>query len=71
SPRAADRLKRAQRMLAEGQVDGALAEVAHMPGAGSAENWVNNAKRYIAARTALREIELAAMEMPADAPAAR
>jgi hypothetical protein len=70
SPRAADRLKRAQRMLAEGQVEGALAEIARMPGAASAENWVNNAKRYIAARNALREIELAAMATPGATPAA-
>lgn len=69
SPRAADRLKRAQRMLAEGQVEGALAEIARMPGAASAENWVNNAKRYIAARNALREIEVAAMETPSPASA--
>jgi hypothetical protein len=64
SPRPADRLKRAQRMLNEGQVEAALAEVAHMPGAGNAQSWVLAARRYIAARTAIREVEVAAMTTP-------
>lgn len=68
SPRSADRLKRARRTLEEGQVEAALAEVARMPGAASAESWVAAAKRYIAARAALREIEAAAMETPAAPP---
>lgn len=61
-PRASARLREAQRLLAAGNVEAALAEVARMPGAGDAENWVNNAKRYIAARSALNEIEQAAMD---------
>lgn len=65
SSRPADRLKRARRTLEEGQVEAALAEVAHLPGVDSAESWVTAAKRYIAARMALREIEAAAMETPA------
>jgi hypothetical protein len=65
SSRPADRLKRARRTLEEGQVEAALAEVAHLPGADSASSWVTAAKRYIAARAALREIEAAAMETPA------
>lgn len=73
SPRPGDRLKRAQRALDEGQVESALAEVARMPGAAEAQSWTSAAKRYIAARNALREIELAAMETsPVPAlPAAR
>jgi hypothetical protein len=62
SPRPADRLKRARRALEEGQVEVARAEVMHMPGAANAESWVAAAGRYVAARTALREIEAAAME---------
>jgi len=62
SPRPADRLKRARRSLDEGNVEAALAEVARMPGAADAQSWTSAAKRYIAARNALREIELAAME---------
>ncbi len=64
SPRPADRLTRARRMLDAGQVEAALAEVSHMPGIDYAENWVSAAKRYIAARRALSEIELAAMQGP-------
>lgn len=70
SPRPADRLRRARRTLAEGQVEAALAEVARMPGAASAASWVTAARRFIGARAALREIELAAMETPPPAPAA-
>lgn len=68
SPRPADRMKRARRTLDEGQVEAALAEVAHMPGIANAASWVAAAKQYIAARTALRDVEAAAMEAPA-APA--
>jgi hypothetical protein len=68
SPRPADRLRRARRVLDEGQVEAALAEVAHMPGVDSAESWVSAARRYIDAQRALREIEQAAMEVPAAAP---
>lgn len=71
SPRPADRLKRARRALDEGNVEAALAEVARMPGAGDAQSWTSAAKRYIAARNALREIELAAMETPPAPSAAR
>jgi hypothetical protein len=71
SPRPADRLRRARRMLDAGQVEAALAEVAHMPGIDYAQNWVTAARRYIAARRALGEIELAAMADPgAPAPTA-
>jgi len=70
SSRSADRLKRARRTLEEGQVEAALAEVAHLPGVARAESWVTAAKRYIAARAALREIEAAAMETPAAPPRA-
>ena len=62
SPRPADRLRRARRALDEGNVEAALAEVARMPGAADAQSWTSAAKRYIAARNALREIEVAAME---------
>ena len=69
SPRPADRLKRARRALDEGNVEAALAEVARLPGAADAQSWTSAAKRYIAARNALREIELAAMQT-APAPSA-
>ncbi|RYE00351.1 MAG: hypothetical protein EOP61_13910 [Sphingomonadales bacterium] len=67
SPRPSDRLRRARRAIDAGDVETALAEVAHMPGAANAESWTGAAKRYVAARRALSEIERAAVEMPAAA----
>lgn len=64
SPLPAERLRRARRALDRGDVEAALAEVAHMPGVGLAESWTSAARRYVAARTALTEIERAAMDLP-------
>lgn len=69
SPRPADRLRRARRALDAGQVEAALAEVAHLPGIEAAKSWLAAARRYVAAREALAEIEQAAIEAPAAAPA--
>lgn len=67
SPRPSDRLRRARRAIAAGDVEAALAEVAHMPGAANAESWTSAARRYVSARRALTEIENAAVAMPAAA----
>jgi hypothetical protein len=61
SPRAEDRLIRARRMLDGGQVEGALAEVARLPGAEAGDRWIAAARRYIDARRALDAIETAAI----------
>jgi hypothetical protein len=61
SPLPADRLTRARRTLEAGHVEAALAEVARMPGAASAERWTTAARRYIGARQALDTIETAAI----------
>lgn len=61
SPRADDRLVRARRMLDSGQVEGALAEVARLPGAEAGDRWIDSARRYITARQALDTIETAAI----------
>ncbi len=61
SPLPADRLTRARRTLEAGHVEAALAEVARMPGADSAERWTTAARRYIGARQALDTIETAAI----------
>jgi len=61
SPLPADRLTRARRTLEAGHVEAALAEVARMPGASSAERWTAAARRYIGARQALDTIETAAI----------
>lgn len=73
SPRSADRLARARRLLDAGNVEAALAEVARMPGAAAATSWIDAAKRYTNARRALEQLELAAISgggAPQPAPAA-
>lgn len=69
SPRPQDRLRRARRVLEAGQVEAALAEVTHMPGVDNAQSWITAARRFIAARQALSEIELAAMRGAEPVPA--
>lgn len=64
SPRPAEHLARAQRLLAADQVEAALAEVALLPGADDAANWRAAATRYIAARRALDALENAALAGP-------
>lgn len=68
SPRPADRLTRARRLIDAGNVEAALAEVARMPGAADATSWITAAKRYIDARRALGAIELAAINGRTRAP---
>ena len=70
SPRTSDRMRRARLALDHGDVETALAEVVHMPGIASAESWVAAARRYIAARQGLLEIERAALEAPPATPPA-
>jgi len=62
SPRTSDRLRRARRALDQGDVEASLAEVAHLPGAANAESWTGAARRFLAARNGLNEIERAAVE---------
>lgn len=70
SPRSTERLTRARRMLDSGQVEGALAEVARLPGADKAQAWMTAAGRYIQARRALDVLETAAIVEPQQASAA-
>jgi hypothetical protein len=65
-----DRLSRAREMLHAGNVEGALAEVARMPGRASAATWITLARRYVSARSALDMIETAALLTPRDPAAA-
>lgn len=70
SPRPADRLTRTRRMLDAGNVEGAMAEVARLPGAVAATSWLEAAKRYVEARRALSRLELTALPAtPAATPA--
>jgi hypothetical protein len=65
----ADRLSRAEHALELGQVDNAAAEVARMPGAARANDWLSEARRYVLARNALDRIETEALLTPAPKPA--
>ncbi|WP_267394823.1 MULTISPECIES: hypothetical protein [unclassified Sphingomonas] len=70
----ADRMARAKRLLEGGQVEAARAEIARLPGARDAGNWMEAANRYVTARAALDQIENAAIlgqgNQPAPPPAA-
>lgn len=62
SPHPRERLARARRLLGQGHVEAALAEVSRLPGAQGAESWMAAAGRYIATRRALDTLEAAAIE---------
>lgn len=55
------RYMRALSLLDDGEVDAALAETMRLPGAPRADGWVRKARRYVAVRRALDEIESAAL----------
>lgn len=61
SPAPDDRIERAMLRIESGQVEGALAEVARMPGRNNAGAWMTQARRYIEAHRALDIIEAAAL----------
>jgi hypothetical protein len=62
------RYSRALQRLSSGDVDQALAETMRLPGATNAADWVDKARRYIAAHRALDEIESAALLTGAQQP---
>jgi hypothetical protein len=55
------RYERARSHLMAGEVDAALAETMRLPGAPRAEEWIADARRYIAAQRAVEAIESAAL----------
>jgi hypothetical protein len=55
------RYNRALQQLSSGDVDQALAETMRLPGASRAGDWIDKARRYVAAQRALDEIETAAL----------
>lgn len=55
------RYRRALEALQNGEVDDALAETMRLPGAGRAQEWTADARRYVAMQRALDEIETAAL----------
>ena len=70
SPRPAARFDRARASLASGEIDAALAETMRLPGAArpEAQGWIMRARRLIAAKRALDELESAALIGPARQP---
>jgi hypothetical protein len=64
APAPDERIARARLMLDGGQVDGALAEVARLPGQAFATDWMTAARRWIEAHRALDIIEAAAIMPP-------
>lgn len=63
-----DRLRRAQQALDSGEVEVALLEVLRLPGRENAKDWIEQARRYVAAHQALDTIETAALLEPPPAP---
>lgn len=57
-----ERLTRARRLLGQGHVEAALAEIARLPGAQGAESWMAAAGRYVETRRALNTLEAAAIQ---------
>lgn len=64
APNPSSRVARAQLLLRQGQVDGAILEVRQLPGAAGAGGWIDAAQRYVAAQRALDQIESAALIGP-------
>lgn len=58
------RLERARMMLSAGKVGAAIRLVERLPGAGAAERWIADARRYSAAQRALDLIETSAVLEP-------
>lgn len=65
-----DRLTRARRLLDDGRVEAARAEVSRLPGASTASGWMAAARRYAVAHQALDVIETAAILGQAQGPQA-
>ncbi|AOL22972.1 hypothetical protein Ga0102493_111952 [Erythrobacter litoralis] len=61
SPQPTRRLERARWALEQGRIDSAIEEVKNMPGAASAEAWIEDAQRYRDVMIALENIERAAV----------
>ncbi|HEX8655073.1 MAG TPA: hypothetical protein VF693_07610 [Allosphingosinicella sp.] len=63
-----ERLRRSYAHMSAGEVNFALVEVLRMPGREQARAWVQKARRYVAARSALDAIETAALLDPVNPP---
>jgi hypothetical protein len=73
SPAPDQRLDRGMLRLQAGEVESAMVEIARLPGRAAAEQWLEQARRYVEAHRALDVIEAAALtegESPTGPPAA-
>jgi hypothetical protein len=64
------RYLRALSALENGEVNVALAETMRLPGAGKAEQWIRQARQYVAVQRALDEIESGALLARSNSPTA-
>ncbi len=64
SPDPLRRFERARLFVSEGQIDAAIAEVEHLPGASGAGDWTGAARRYETAQRALDLLETTAILEP-------
>lgn len=64
SPVAERRLERARLFLESGRAGAAAAEIRHLPNAGEATDWIEDAERYAAAQRALELLEMTAILEP-------
>ena len=64
SPDPLARFDRARLFVSEGQIDAAIAEVQHLPGASGASTWIGAARRYETAQRALDLLETTAVLEP-------
>lgn len=58
------RLDQARLLLRNGRINEAIAEVAQLPGNAAATGWIDKARRYAAAQSAIAQIEEAALTEP-------
>ena len=70
SPAPAERLDRIRRLLAQRQVEAAIAEVQGLPGGEQATRWLAAAKQYVDAHNALDTLEATALQGGVSAPSA-
>jgi hypothetical protein len=64
SPLPVARVERARLFLQSGRIEAAIAEVERLPGAGAADDWIEDARRYAQAQQALDLIETSAVLEP-------
>jgi hypothetical protein len=62
------RMERAQQLVSNGDIAGAIDQVAPLPGAARAQSWLEKARNYVATRQALDTIDRTALALVTTAP---